>query len=141
MLSMKLQRVGRKKMPVYRIIVTQKHKDPYGNHIDSVGTYNPHDKENGLVLKEDIIKSWLAKGVQPTNTVHNLLVKAEIIKGEAKKSVFISKKRQTKLDDKKAVEVEKQKVKAEAKIAEAEASKEKEQASQVEVVPEEPKVE
>ncbi len=118
MLSMKLQRVGRKKLPMYRVIVTQKHKDPYGDHVDSVGTYNPHDKENGLVLKEDKIKSWLEKGVQPTNTVYNLLVKAGIVKGEAKKSVFISKKRKTKIDDKKVAEVEKKKVEVETKTTE-----------------------
>jgi len=145
MLSMKLQRVGRKKLPIYRVIVTQKHKDPYGDHVDSVGTYNPHDKENGLVLKEDKIKSWLEKGVQPTNTVYNLLVKAGIVKGEIKKSVFISKKRKTKLDDKKVAEVEKKKAETEAKVAEKKAAepvaKEPVEAPKVEEAPAEVKTE
>ena len=97
MLTIRLQRVGKKKFPVYRLVVSEKARDPQARHLEIVGTYNPHDKENGLVLKEDRIKHWIASGAQMSNTVNNLLLKNSVITGDKKKSVTISKKRTGKL--------------------------------------------
>ncbi|PLX24659.1 30S ribosomal protein S16, partial [Candidatus Parcubacteria bacterium] len=57
MLAIRLQRVGRKKLPIYRVVVSEKTKDTYGDHLEILGTYNPHSKEANL--KVDRIKHWL----------------------------------------------------------------------------------
>ncbi len=79
MLRIKLSRRGKKKQPIFRILVIEKQKDPWGDFLENVGTYNPRLAENAITLKEDRVKHWLSVGAQPTPTVHNLLVDAGII--------------------------------------------------------------
>ena len=101
MLKLRLARVGKKKKPVYRLVVSEHTKDMYGNHLEILGQYNPHTKE--AVLKNDRIEHWLKVGAQPSETVENLLVKEGLIKnGKKAKAVSISKKRKTKIEGKKA---------------------------------------
>jgi small subunit ribosomal protein S16 len=122
MLAIRLQRIGRKKMATYRVVVSESTKDTQASHLEILGSYNPHNKTNGLVLKEDRIKHYLENGARPSDTVSNLLVKVGLIKTDKKKSVFISKKRRTKIDAKNADKIAKEKAKKEAEIAkEAEA--------------------
>ena len=136
MLTIRLQRVGKKKFPTYRVIISENARDTQAKHVEILGSYNPHDKEKGLVLKEDRIKYWLEKGAQSSNTVFNILVKAGLVTGKKKKSVTVSKKRTEKLEKNKAEkEAAKQKV-AEEKKATAEAK-----VAEEAVVKEEPKVE
>ena len=111
MLVIRLQRIGRKNMPTYRIVVSENAKDTQATHLENVGSYNPHNKANGLILKEDRIKYYLNNGVIPSDTVSNLLVKAGLIEADKKKSVYISKKRRTKLDIKNTEKLEKEKAK------------------------------
>lgn len=96
MLAIRLQRVGRKKQPLYRVVVSEKSKDMYGNHLELLGTYNPHTKT--AELKEDRIKHWLGEGAQASESAHNLLLKEGIVTGDKKKSVSISNKRKAKID-------------------------------------------
>ena len=96
MLAIRLQRVGRKKQAIYRVVVSEKTKDMYGNHLEILGQYNPHNKE--VMLKEDRIKHWISVGAQASDTVSNLLIKEGILEGDKKKSVSISKKRTAKKD-------------------------------------------
>ena len=100
MLKIRLARIGKKKNPIYRIVVSEHTKDMYGNHLEMLGQYNPHTKE--IVLKNDRIEHWLKVGAQPSETVENLLVKEGVIKGKDKKAkaVRITKKRQVKLNAK-----------------------------------------
>ena len=89
MLMMRLQRVGRKNDPSYRIVVTDKRTGPKSNkHIALLGSYNP--KMNHVQLKADEAKEWLSKGVQPSDTVHNILVGQKVI--DAKKLNVLPKK-------------------------------------------------
>ncbi len=101
MLAIRLQRIGKKKFATYRIIVSEKARDTQGDHLEQVGTYNPHAKENQFLPIVDRVKYWISKGAVPSETVHNLLVTAKMIEGKKKKSVFISKKRAAKLAEKK----------------------------------------
>jgi small subunit ribosomal protein S16 len=81
MLMMRLQRVGRKNDPSYRIVVTDKRTGPKSNkHIDQVGSYNPKTKH--FVIKQDEVKTWLSQGVQMSDTVHNLLISRKVIEGK-----------------------------------------------------------
>lgn len=102
MLAIKLQRVGKKNYPTYRLIVTEKSKAPNSSYLESVGVYNPHDKAAGLKLETERIQYWISKGAVPTNTVHNLLVNAKIASGAKKKVVYLSEKRKKKIAEKKA---------------------------------------
>lgn len=74
--SMRLKRFGSKKRPYYRIVVMDKHAAPASRTIDEVGQYHPvESKENQVVLNVEKVKSWLAKGAQPSDTVRQLLNK------------------------------------------------------------------
>ena len=94
MLTIRFSRTGKKKQAQYRVIISENHKDPWGDNLEILGNYNPHTKEANL--KEDKIKHWLSVGAQTSNSVHNLLVKQGIIEAGKKKAVSISKKRTTK---------------------------------------------
>lgn len=122
MLSIRLSRQGRKKAPVYRVVVMEKSRDPQARHLEILGNYNPRSTPKTIELKEDRIKYWLSVGAQPSNTVANLIANAGITSPEKKaKAVRITKKRQAKMDEKNA-EVANAKAEAEdAKKAEAEA--------------------
>ena len=107
MLQIKFARIGKKKQPTYRIIISEKSKDTFGDFLEILGHYNPCSKETSL--KEDRIKYWLGKGAQATDTVHNLLIAKGIIKGKKKKAFKISKKRMEKIKGKKKSAEEKPK--------------------------------
>jgi len=79
---MRLQRVGRKNEPSYRVIVVDKRTSTKSNkNVDSIGFYNP---KSGVVEIDAVkAKHWLAQGVQPSATVHNMLVTKKVI--DAKK--------------------------------------------------------
>jgi len=75
---MRLQRVGRKNDPSFRIVVTDKRTSVKSDrHIDRLGSYNP--KSNHIQLDAEKAKEWLAKGVQPSDTMHNILVSQKVI--------------------------------------------------------------
>ncbi len=89
MLMMRLQRVGRKNDPSFRVVVVDKRTGPKSNkNIDILGSYNP--KLNQVQIDAAKAKEWLSKGVQPSDTVHNILVGQKVI--EAKKKNVLPKK-------------------------------------------------
>ena len=102
MLAIRLQRIGKNKFATYRLVVSDKTKDTRGTYVEQVGTYNPHAKENQFAPVVERIQYWLSKGGQASPTLHNLFLKAGIVKGKTKKSVFVSKRRAVKLAAKKA---------------------------------------
>lgn len=137
MLTIRLQRMGKKKFPTYRLIISEKTHDTQGEYLEILGNFNPHVKENGLVVKADRVKYWISKGAQMSPTVNNLLIVNNVITGEKEKSVFLSVRRKGKIVEKnKAKEDAKAKAKADAEAkaqAEAEAKvKEAEDKAQAE---------
>ncbi len=89
MLMMRLQRVGRKNDPSYRILVVDKRTGPKSNkHVDHLGSYNP--KLGQVLINKERAKEWLSKGVQASGTVHNILVSQKVI--DAKKINVLPKK-------------------------------------------------
>ena len=86
MLAIKLARIGKKKTPSYRVVVTEKGRDPWGRNNEIVGFYDPLATPKVITFKEDRIKHWLSLGAQPTDTVHNLLVNAGVIDAPKKKA-------------------------------------------------------
>ncbi len=77
--KMRLTRMGDKKSPFYRIVVVDARKARDGEYIDKVGHYNPTANPAEVVIDKEKAQAWIAKGVQPTETVKSLLVKAEVI--------------------------------------------------------------
>jgi small subunit ribosomal protein S16 len=86
MVKMRLLRMGDKKNPIYRIVVVDSRKAATGEYIDCVGHYRPTCNPVELDVKADLAKDWLAKGVQPTETVKNLLVNAGVVEKSNKLS-------------------------------------------------------
>lgn len=80
MLTIRLSRIGKKNQPLYRLIISEKAKDPHGRALEILGSYNPSTKQ--LQAKNDRIKYWLSKGTQMSPTVNNLLIEKKIIEGK-----------------------------------------------------------
>lgn len=81
MLKMRLQRVGRKNDPSYRVVITDSRNGPQsGKGIDNLGSYNA--KSNAFLIDGEKAKTWIKNGVQVSPTVHNLLVTNKIIEGK-----------------------------------------------------------
>ena len=86
MVKMRLFRMGDKKTPIYRVVVVDSRKAATGEYIDCVGHYNPHTTPATLTIDNAKAQEWLAKGVQPTETVKSLLVRAGAIEQSSKLS-------------------------------------------------------
>src|SRR3989338_7025311 len=84
MLMIRLQRIGRRNDPSYRIIVNEKSSSPKtGKFIENLGHYDPRlEKGKDLLIKADRVKYWLSVGAQTSGTLHNLLVREGIVAGK-----------------------------------------------------------
>ena len=82
MLMIRLSRVGKKKQPEYRLIVSEKQKDPWGDFLEQVGFFNPRSNPPTVNFKTERIQYWLSKGAQVSHTVKNLLIEQNIISGK-----------------------------------------------------------
>jgi len=120
MLVLRLKPIGKKKQISFRIVVSEKCSKLNGRFVEDTGFYNP--KTNKFSFKTERVKYWLNQGVQPSDTVYNLLVRAGIIE---------SPKRAIKI--KKAKKEEKEKKEEKTEAAAEKITEEKK--------PEEPKVE
>ncbi len=77
--SIRLKRFGSKKRPYYRLVVIDSRAARDSRSIEEVGFYHPIESEDKqVVLKEERIKEWIAKGVQVSPTVKKLLNKQNI---------------------------------------------------------------
>jgi small subunit ribosomal protein S16 len=114
MLMIRLFRVGKKKQPSYKIVVTDKKNAPSrGRFVEEVGFYNPLNKQ--INVNKDRIVYWLGVGAQASDTVHNLLIVNKVIEGEKRKIAF--KKKEIVVEEKKP-EVATPEVKTEESVVE-----------------------
>ena len=79
MVKMRLRRMGQKKAPFYRVVVADSRYPRNGRFIEEVGTYNPLTNPSTVNVDADAVKTWIAKGAQPTDTVKALLKKEGIL--------------------------------------------------------------
>lgn len=90
MLSIRLQRVGRKNDPTFRVVLTDsKNAAKSGRSLEVLGSYDSRRSEKSE-MDADKIKYWISKGAKPSGTMHNLLITKKIIEG--KKVNVLSKK-------------------------------------------------
>jgi small subunit ribosomal protein S16 len=73
MLRIRLRRVGKKKQPMYRIVVADSRSPRDGDFVESIGTYHPMDNPSSIVLDEERAKLWLGRGAQPSDRVAKIL--------------------------------------------------------------------
>jgi small subunit ribosomal protein S16 len=77
MLSIRLQRIGRKGYPVYRLVVQEAQRHPLsGRVVAFVGSYNPHTKEANI--KTEGLQKYLDNGAHPTPRVIKLIKNTDI---------------------------------------------------------------
>ena len=79
MVKIRLRRVGRKKLPVYKIVAADARAPRDGRFIESLGTYNPNLNPVKVDVTEERVLYWLRTGAQPTYTVKNLLSRKGIL--------------------------------------------------------------
>ena len=76
----RLRRTGRKKAPMFRIVVADSRSPRDGRFIEIIGQYAPRQGENAVNLRSDRVNYWLDNGALPTDTVRSLLRRAGILK-------------------------------------------------------------
>lgn len=74
----RLRRMGRKKVPEYRIVVADQRAARDGRFIETIGHYRPQETPAVIQVDGDRARAWLAKGATPTETVRSLLKKAGV---------------------------------------------------------------
>jgi small subunit ribosomal protein S16 len=77
----RLRRIGRKKVPLYRIVVAEGESPRDGRFIEILGTYDPKGKTTADKVQLDVekAKTWIARGATPTDTVESLLKHAGVL--------------------------------------------------------------
>ena len=89
MLSIRFKPVGKKKQISFRVVVVERRSKLQGRFIEDLGWCNTHTDTHSV--KEERIKYWLGVGAQPTDSVHNMLVRASVVDGP-KRAVHAKKK-------------------------------------------------
>ena len=78
--SIRLRRMGAKKVPFYRIVVANSRSPAQGKFIESVGWYDPSAKK--VQADKEKILNWLKKGARLTESVEKLLINYSVISKE-----------------------------------------------------------
>jgi len=73
MLTIRLRRVGKKKQPMYRIVVADSRSPRDGAFVDNLGYYHPLENPSKIVLDAERAKMWLGRGAQPSERVSKIL--------------------------------------------------------------------
>lgn len=77
--KIRLNRMGAKKNPFYRIVVADSRSPRDGRFIEILGNYDPSQTPAVVNVDEDKVLDWMNKGAQPTDTVKNLFSKQGIM--------------------------------------------------------------
>jgi len=81
MQTIRLQRVGRKNDPSFRVILVEaKRAAKTGNYKEMLGSYDA--RTDRVELKAERIKYWISMGTTVSDTVHNLLISQKVIEGK-----------------------------------------------------------
>ena len=91
--KIRLTRMGDKKSPFYRIVVTDSRKARDGAYIEKLGTFNPLTNPAEVKLDVESTKKWIANGAQPTETARTILVREGIMEPMAKRAPKTDKKK------------------------------------------------
>ena len=78
--KIRLQRVGAKKQPFYRVVAVDSRKKRDGEVIELLGQYQPIVDGPKFVVNEEKVLRWLGLGAQPSDTILRFLKKSGIWK-------------------------------------------------------------
>lgn len=95
MLTIRLQRTGKKNFANFRVVVAEKSAHVSKKVQEILGNYNPHNKQLNLKNPERL-NYWLAQNVNVSETVHNLLVEKGLLKADKVQARRLVKKEQPK---------------------------------------------
>ena len=73
MVVVRFQRLGTKKTPHHRIVVTERTRAQSGRVIEIVGTYDPSKEPAAFSIKEDRLAHWVSRGAQVSEALGRLL--------------------------------------------------------------------
>jgi len=73
MVRIRLRRMGLKKQPTYRIVVTDGRKARNGSYLEVIGHHNPRTRPSTDEIEDDRALYWLSVGAQPSDTVQRLM--------------------------------------------------------------------
>lgn len=123
MVRIRLQRLGRTHRPFYRINAVDIRVKQGGKVLENLGWYDPVSKDESkqVSLKGERIKHWIGEGAKPSDTVMDLLAKAELVDADAWKAVRDKRvaKKKVKVAAEKARQEEAERKAAEAAAKEA----------------------
>ncbi len=80
MVKIRLNRMGAKRQPFYRIVVADSRSPRDGRFIEIVGNYDPTKNPAIVNVDEEKVMAWIKNGAQPTDTVRSILSKQGIMK-------------------------------------------------------------
>ena len=75
MLSIRMTRMGSKKKPYFRVVVTEGRSALQSSFVENLGTYNPRVRPAKVEINRERIQYWLSKGAKPSDSVRTLLAK------------------------------------------------------------------
>ena len=84
MVRIRLRRMGAKKKPFYRIVVSDKRSPRDGRFIETIGTYDPLTKPETVTLQHARAAHLLGVGAQPSEAVARLLKGASLLDDQGK---------------------------------------------------------
>ena len=73
MLAIRLRRMGSKKRPYFRVVVTDSRTARDSSFVEVLGYYNPRTKPERLEIKRDRLDHWLKVGAQPSDSIRTLV--------------------------------------------------------------------
>ena len=77
MVKIRLQRQGKTKAPFYHIVVADSRSPRDGKIIEKLGSYDPMTDPATIVLDNEKVEKWIKNGAKPTDTVKDLIEKAQ----------------------------------------------------------------
>jgi len=78
MLVIRMRRMGAKKNPFYRLVVTEQRAARESDFVESLGMYNPNTKPETLDLDRERYAYWVGKGAQPSDTVRTIVKRHKV---------------------------------------------------------------
>jgi small subunit ribosomal protein S16 len=75
MLSIRMMRVGAKKKPYYRVVVTEARSPRESSFVENLGTYDPRSKPAKVAIDTERVRHWVARGARPSDSVRTLLAR------------------------------------------------------------------
>ncbi|MBI3232077.1 MAG: 30S ribosomal protein S16 [Candidatus Doudnabacteria bacterium] len=90
MLTIRLQRTGKKNQASFRIVLAEKQAPVKKKHLEVLGSYNPRKKD--FKVNDERVKYWITQRVEMSPTVHNLFVTKGLVEGSKAKAFNVPKK-------------------------------------------------